>query len=70
MVLPQRHTVLKNLLKLYHDSVEGGHSGVLKTYKRVNSHYYGAGMKKEIRDSIAKCDICKKVKSDSRLPGG
>lgn len=54
---------MKIILKDYHDSMFGGHFGVVKTYSRIKKKFYWKGMKRYITQYIANCEICQKHKS-------
>ena len=47
LVLPKTSTYISALMKEFHDSPIGGHSGYLRTYKRVASLFYWEGMRRE-----------------------
>ena len=58
------------LLKEFHDSKMAGHSGVLRTYRRLSQNFYWEAMKRNVGVYVAACDVCQRNKSDSRLPAG
>ena len=58
------------LLKEFHDSKMAGHSGVLRTYRRLSQNFYWEAMKQDVRVYVAACDVCQRNKSDSRSPAG
>ena len=60
----------KDLLKYFHSSSEGGHSGIDATTKRIATVVYWKGLKKTVRNFIRECEICQKCKPDlSAYPG-
>lgn len=46
LVLSKTSVLLPAIMHTYHDSVFGGHSGFLRTYKRMTHGIYWEGMKK------------------------
>ena len=41
---------------------KGGHTGILKTYKRVAEQFYWKGMKTSIEKFVAACLVCQQTK--------
>lgn len=70
LVLSSTSCLIPSLLQMYHDSVMGGHSGYIRTYKRMNGELYWRGMKKNVQEIMAQCIICQKNKSESVSPAG
>ena len=58
------------IIKLFHDSSLGGHSGVAVTTKRVACPFWWKGLYKEIRNYVRACSICQRYKADLSAPGG
>ena len=48
LVLSKSSTLIPAMLSTYYDSVVGGHSGFLRTYKRLASELYCSGMKADV----------------------
>lgn len=48
LVVRSNPLVRKEILKLWHDSVIGGHSGIDHTYKKVAALFYWRGMKEDV----------------------
>ncbi|KAF8389533.1 hypothetical protein HHK36_024048 [Tetracentron sinense] len=63
---PRRWEILKEL----HASPTGGHSGYLKTMKRMARNVYWQGMNKEIKSFVAECDVCQRHKGETVAPPG
>lgn len=56
-----------DIIKLYHDSLLGGHLGVSKTLKRIRTQIQWKGMRKDVRQYIEKCESCQKNKSSKKI---
>ncbi|KAA0055700.1 Ty3/gypsy retrotransposon protein [Cucumis melo var. makuwa] len=70
LVIPNKSTLIPTILHTYHDSVFGGHSGFLRTYKRLTGEIYWKGMKKDIMRYCEECAICQRNKSSALSPAG
>lgn len=46
------------IIKENHDSLMGGHKGIVKTYLRIREKFYWPGMKSDIEMHIKKCHTC------------
>ena len=70
LVLPtgSRHKLM--VIHEFHNTPIGGHSGALRTYKRVPANFYWVGMKRDILEYVRHCDVCQRSKYDSQTPGG
>ncbi|KAL0537585.1 hypothetical protein IC582_026566 [Cucumis melo] len=58
------------MLSTYHDSVVGGHSGFLRTYKRLASELYWTGMKADVKKHCEECLVCQRNKTLALSPAG
>ncbi|XP_023638085.1 uncharacterized protein K02A2.6-like [Capsella rubella] len=54
----------------HHDTPMGGHSGVLRTYKRLARLFYWPAMHRVVKQYVAECEICQRAKSTSLAPAG
>ncbi|KAA0057268.1 Ty3/gypsy retrotransposon protein [Cucumis melo var. makuwa] len=70
LVLSKTSTLIPTIMHTYHDSVFGGHSGFLRTYKRMAGELYWKGMKRDIQKYCEECMICQKNKSSVLSPAG
>lgn len=58
LVIPKNSTFIPSLLKEYHDSPIGGHTGEHKTYARIAAHWFWEGMRRQINDYVKQCSTC------------
>ena len=70
VVIPPNSQIIKQLLREFHDSPIRGHSGVLRTYKRLAQQFYWPSMFQIVQDYVSSCDICQRVKSKTLAPAG
>ena len=71
LVLARRSTRIPLiLLKEFHDSIVGGHSGYFKTYKRIAALLYWEGMKKDIQRYVQECEVCQRNNYETLSPAG
>lgn len=70
IVVPSKSELVEVLLKEYHDSPIGGHSGEFKTYQRLMKEWFWLGMRKRVSQYVQKCVVCQKQKSSSLMPAG
>nr|KYP34553.1 Retrovirus-related Pol polyprotein from transposon 297 family [Cajanus cajan] len=54
----------------FHATPHGGHSGFLRTYRRLAANLYWVGMKKHVQDYVQSCDVCQRQKYAALSPGG
>ena len=67
-VLPKGSPIIATLLKDYHNGPIGGHSGMLKTYKRMQANLYWEGIKKDIENYVAMRAIFQEHKCSTLSP--
>ncbi|KZV41973.1 peroxidase 64 [Dorcoceras hygrometricum] len=70
VVVPRESPWPRKLIYEAHMTPMGGHSGALKTLKRVASSFFWAGMQGDIAQFIVECDICQKQKYAATKPAG
>ena len=58
------------LLKYFHSSPQGGHSGVEATMKRIAAVVYWKGLKKQLRQFTQECAVCQRNKYDNSASPG
>ncbi|CAL9217877.1 unnamed protein product [Arabidopsis halleri] len=70
VVVPPSSQLVPQLLKEHHDTPIGGHSGVLRTYKRLARQFFWPSMHRIVKEYVASCDVCQRAKSSSLAPAG
>lgn len=70
VVVPPKSLFIPQLLREHHDTQQGGHSGVLRTMKRLARQFYWPSMHKTVADYISNCDTCQRAKSQTMSPAG
>lgn len=70
LVISKTSALIPTILHIYHDSVFGGHSRFLRTYKRLAGELYWEGMKQDVKKYIEQCLVCQKNKSLALSPTG
>lgn len=68
--IPASGNLRERVMKDFHCGHEGGHSGYLRTYKRVARNFCWPGMKRMIRKFVAECDICQRNHYEAIHPPG
>jgi ribonuclease HI len=71
LVLPT--TLHKEILRHYHDSLEGAHQGISRTYARIKEHFYWRSLFKDVSNYVRSCDDCQtgsgRSQREGRSPG-
>ena len=58
--------ICNQLLKEFHDSKMAGHSGVLRTFKRLAQQYfYWSSMYRSVQKYFTQCEVCQKNKTET-----
>ena len=70
IVLSKQLSLIPNLLHTFHNSVLGGHSKFLKTYKRMSGELDWKGMKTDVKRYVKQCEICQRNKYEATKPAG
>lgn len=70
VVVPPHSPIIAQLLHEFHDSPNGGHSGVLRTYKRLTQQFYWPSMFHTVKTYVASYEVCQRTKNDTLSPAG
>ncbi|OWZ07905.1 reverse transcriptase [Phytophthora megakarya] len=62
-------TMRQEVLQNCHDSIEGGHQGVVHSYQRVKHNYYWIGLYADVERHVKSCLACSSSKSFPQLKG-
>ena len=68
LVLPRNSSLIPLILREFHMGLVGGHSGVLRIYKRIAQDLYWQGMKGDIQKFVAECGISQQNKTLALSP--
>lgn len=68
LVIPK--TLTYEILKSYHDSPTGGHTGISRTIHKIQNKYYWPTLNKDTTDFIKSCEECQSNKKMSGRPAG
>ncbi|MCI09521.1 RNA-directed DNA polymerase (Reverse transcriptase), partial [Trifolium medium] len=69
LVISPKSPSIPMLLEEYHCTLAGGHSGFLRTYRRLAENLYWVGMQRSVRDFVRACDTCQRQKYSATIPG-
>ena len=70
IVIAKSSSLIPTIMHVYHDSVMGGHSGFLRTYKRLTGELFWVGMKSEVQKYCEECATCQRNKTLALSPAG
>lgn len=60
----------QRVLRAFHDSTVGGHSGAPATYRRLRRLFAWPKMKEQTRQYVQSCTVCQQAKPERvRYPG-
>lgn len=70
LVLSKTSSLIPLMLQEFHTTPHGGHSGFLRTYRRLASNLYWVGMKATVQAFVRSCDTCQRQKYSASSPAG
>jgi hypothetical protein len=65
LYLSKQSNIKSTVLSELHATPTTGHSGFTKTYDRVKCSFFWDGMKQDIHNFIAKCEVCQRNKGET-----
>ena len=68
--VPNDPEIRKLILQEAHDSLYSIHLGNTKMYLDLKESFWWTGMKKDIAEYVAVCDVCQRVKAEHQKPAG
>jgi hypothetical protein len=70
LFLPKTSPLRLTLLEELHASPIGGHSGIHRTFGRLQENVYWVGMRKDVEEFVKTCAICQQTKAANHTPYG
>lgn len=68
VVVPQK--IRETIMFEAHNTRIGGHSGVLRMYKRIAQQFYWPSMFRSVQEYVNKCETCQRTKTATLKPAG
>ena len=68
--VPNDEALRREILDEAHNAPYAMHPIATKIYNTMKSHYWWAGMKRDVADFTAKCLTCQQVKTEHQAPAG
>jgi hypothetical protein len=62
VIVPDDKSLHTHLLHEMHDTKTGGHSDILRTFKKLGQQFYWSGMHRSVEEYIKGCAVCQKIK--------
>ena len=56
------------IIREFHDTPVGGHSGIFRTFKRLAANFHWMGMKRDVQHYIQRFDVCQRNNHDTMTP--
>jgi hypothetical protein len=70
LYLSKQSKLKSTVLSKLHATPTAGHSGFTKTYDRVKHSFFWDGMKQDIRNFVAECDVCQRNQRETVKSSG
>ena len=70
LVVPSDPDLKELILKEAHDSPLSIHPRSTKMYRDLHQLFWWSGMKREVAQFVAECDVCRRVKAEHQRPAG
>jgi len=65
LVLGNGKGLRRKVIEALHNSLMGGHSGIVDTYHKVRQLFQWPGLKKDVMEFVMGCDTCKMCKIEN-----
>jgi len=65
IILAANSTHKITIFQELHAAPSAGHFGFLRTYKRISRLFYWKGMKRDIKQFVAECEVCQRQKGET-----
>ena len=62
--VPEQGGLRGLILKEAHESAYSIHPGSTKMYQDIKAYFWWAGMKRDVAEYVALCDVCQRVKAE------
>lgn len=69
LCVPNQADLKESILQEAHATLLSVHPGSTKIYKDIKQHFW-SGLKRDVADFVAKCEVCQQVKAENQRPGG
>src|SRR4051812_25275580 len=69
-VVPENQNLKQLILQEAHDTSLSIHPGSTKMYRDLRQRFWWTGMKREIAQFVAECDVCRRIKAEHQRPAG
>ncbi|WVZ89506.1 hypothetical protein U9M48_035899 [Paspalum notatum var. saurae] len=70
LVMPKEGKVREIIMEEAHKSAYSIHPGANKMYQDLSQKFWWRGMKTDVANHVAQCDVCQQVKADHQKPAG
>jgi hypothetical protein len=70
LFVPNSSPLKQTLLEEFHASLVGGHSGIHRTFGRLQENVFWFGMRKDVEEFVKACAICQQTKPSNHAPYG
>nr|AAM12303.1 putative polyprotein [Oryza sativa Japonica Group] len=68
--VPAKKELRDLILKEAHESAYSIYPGSTKMYQDIKAYFWWVGMKRDVAEYVALCDICQRVKAEHQRPAG
>lgn len=65
LMVGNKESLRRKLIRLIHASAEGGHSGVAVTIQKMKRLFVWKGLNRDVKEFIRKCDVCQRNKAEN-----